>query len=159
MNPVARYIRLAGTATCILFMLWLAACASPPKPTVIQAALQVQPDVNPDARGRASPIVVKIYELKSLAIFNNADFFSLFEHNKETLGAELVAVDEFHLMPGETRRFERALQPDTQYLGVAAGFRDLERAQWRAATAVAPHQVSPVTIHVKNNQITITASP
>ena len=158
MNPVARHARLTGTV-CVLLALLLAACASSPKPTVIQATLQVQADVNPDARGRASPIVVQLYELKSLAVFNGADFFSLYERYKDTLGAELVAHDELQLMPGETRRLERVLQPDTQYLGVVAGFRDLERSQWRAATAVTPHQVSPLTIQLENNQIRITAPP
>lgn len=159
MNPVERHTRLVGIIYGVLVLCLTACAARAPKPTVIQTTLQVQADVNPDTSGRASPIVVQFYELKSLAVFNGADFFALFEHNTATLGTELVALDEFQLMPGETRRFERTLQPDTQYLGVIAGFRDLERSQWRAATAIVAHRVSPVTIELDRNRIHITATP
>ena len=128
----------------------LVACASPPKPppppTIVQASVEALANVNPDARGRPSPVVVKFYELKSLAVFDSADFFSLFERDREILGAELVAREEFQLVPGAKRTFERTLQPDTRYLGVVAAFRDLERSTWRATVPVAPNKTVPLTI-------------
>ncbi len=160
MNPAARRSHPARIAAALV-VLWLAACGGPkpPKPTVIQALLQVQPDVNPDVSGRPSPVVVQLYELNSLATFKAADFFSLFENNQATLGAELVSMDQFQLMPGDTRRFARTLQPATQYLGVAAGFRDLEHSQWRASLAVVPNRTSPVKIELGKNRISITSAP
>src|ERR1700680_2089380 len=117
----------------LAILLGLSACASPPpppKPTTITAALDAHANVNPDARGRPSPVVVRFYELKSLAAFDAADFFSMFDRDKETLGAELVAREEFNLRPGEKRPLARTLQLDTRYIGVVAAFRDLERSQW-----------------------------
>ncbi len=140
----------------------LAGCASPPKPpppTVVQATIEVAPNVNPDSRGRASPVVVKVFELKTLATFNSADFFSLFEKDKETLAAELMGRDELQLKPKETRKFERTLQPDTRYIGVVAGFRDLERANWRASVAVPLQQTTPVTIRLDARSISVSAKP
>src|SRR5947207_3053449 len=100
-------------------LLGLAACAAPPpKPATIAATLDAHANVNPDARGRPSPVIVRFYELKSLAAFNAADFFSMFDRDKETLGAELVAREEFDLRPGEKRPLARTLQPDTRYIGV-----------------------------------------
>ena len=133
----------------------LAACAGGPKPTIVQAKLEVQPTVNPDARGRPSPIVVRMYALKSLASFNSADFFSLFDKDTEALGADLLDRDEFQLMPGEKRQFQKQFQPDTQYIGVVAAFRDLEHAQWRAAVAVASQKTSPVQINLDRDKIAI----
>ena len=155
-KPCVWHTRLAWMA-CIVWLLWLTACASGPKPTVIQTDLRVQANINPDMRGRPSPVVVRFYELKSLTAFNNADFFALFERDRETLGTELVAVDELQLMPNETRQFKRTLQPDTQYIGVVAAFRDLEHSEWRASTTVAPHKVSPLIIQLEANQISIAA--
>ncbi len=67
----------------------LAACAGgPPKPAVAKAQLVVASDVNPDAEGRASPVVVRVYQLKEEGAFNSADFFALFDKEQETLGAE-----------------------------------------------------------------------
>ena len=114
-----------------LVALVLAACASappPPKPTILQITLDVAANVNPDAHGRPSPVVVRLYELKSLAVFGSTDFFSLDERGKETLGPELVTLEEFQLAPGTKRQFERKPQGETQYIGVAAAFRDLERS-------------------------------
>ena len=85
----------------------LLSCAGGPKPTMVQAALDVQPTVNPDSRGRPSPIVIRLYALKSLGAFNSAAFFSLFEKDKDTLGSELVDSEEFQLMPGKSARSRR----------------------------------------------------
>jgi type VI secretion system protein VasD len=144
----------------ILFLtlpaLLLASCASVKPPTVVQLAIDVDAGVNPDSRGRASPLMVRYFELRSLAAFDGADFFSLFERDKETLGAELVAREEFQLQPKEQRKLERTLQPDTRYVGVVAAYRDLERATWRAAVAVTPEKVNPVTIRLDARKVTMT---
>jgi type VI secretion system protein VasD len=139
----------------IIILLWVTGCASTPKPAVIQVLLDVQPNVNPDSRGRSSPIVMRLYEIKSLAAFNTADFFSIFDRDKETLGAELLAREEFQLRPGEKRQFNRQLQLDTRYVGVIAAFRDLERSQWRAVLPVAPKKKAELLIQLDAKKITI----
>jgi type VI secretion system protein VasD len=136
----------------------LSACASgPPKPAVIQTSVTVANDVNPDARGRASPIVLRLFELKNLGAFQSADFFSLLERDKEALGGELVAREEFTLSPGEKRQFERALQADTRYVAVVAAFRDLEKSSWRASIPVRVSQSMPVSISLRSRDVTIRA--
>jgi type VI secretion system protein VasD len=140
---------------CVILALLLNACAGKEKPSVLEANLQVQSDINPDVSGRPSPVIVRLYELKSLATFDSLNFFSLFEHGKESLGADLVAADELQLMPDEKRKFERILQTDTRFVGVVAGFRDMEHASWRAATGVRANKVSRVTIQLDGNRIQI----
>lgn len=136
----------------------LTACASgPPKPAVIQTIVTVASDVNPDTRGRASPIVLRLFELKNLGAFQSADFFSLLERDKEALGGELVAREEFTLAPGEKKHFERALQPDTRYVAVVAAFRDLEKSSWRASIPVRLSQSMPVSISLRSRDVTIRA--
>ena len=41
-------------------------------------------------------------ELKSLAAFNSADFFSIYDKESETLGGDLNGKEELRLKPGET---------------------------------------------------------
>ena len=150
---MSRILRLAVIFATITA---LTSCASaPPKPTVVKAIFNVQTVVNPDARGRASPIIVRVYSLKSRATFDSADFFSLFDKDKETLGADILEREEFHLMPGENRAFEKLLSPDARYFGVFAAFRDLERAQWRAAVTLIPHQVSNLRISLEHNKVSV----
>lgn len=139
---------------CLLTL--LSACgSSPPQPTIITAAVDAAADLNPDSRGRPSPLVLRLFELKTLAAFNSADFFSLWDRETETLGAELVAREEFQLRPGEDATFERTLQADTAHVAVIGAFRDLERAQWRAAVAVKPNQKQSLTIKLDARSATI----
>jgi type VI secretion system protein VasD len=125
----------------------LAACG-PAKPPLLRIGVEARSDANPDRRGRPSPVLVRVYELKSLSVFNGADYFALNEQDDQVLGKDLVAREEFALRPGETRVLERALQPDTRFLGVVAGFRDLEKAQWRAAYALPAKRKKRVTVEV-----------
>lgn len=142
----------------------VAACASkppppppPPKPTIVRATIDARPNVNPDARGRPSPVVVRLYELKSIAVFDSADFFSLYERDKDALGAELVARDEFALSPGEHRVIERQAHADSRHVAVLAAFRDLERSKWRATAPVVPNETTSLVIELDGNDLRIRA--
>jgi type VI secretion system protein VasD len=129
-----RHIAALGLAAAGLF---IAGCASKPVVTTVAVTLTAGADANPDARGRASPLTVRVYALKSPGPFEGADFFSLFEKDQATLGAELVQREEVLLRPGETKKLDFNLPPDAKSIGVMAAFRDLDRARWR--------EVRPVT--------------
>ncbi len=121
-------------------LLALAACAGAPKPVITQvsATLQASADVNPDVRNRASPLVVRIYELRSAAAFGSADFVSLFERDQATLAAEMGSREEFVLRPGDAKTWEKTTAPDIKYIGVVGAFRDIERARWKSIVEVKP---------------------
>jgi type VI secretion system protein VasD len=97
----------------------------------IKANLHADKALNPDLNGRPSPLVVRLYELKSLSVFNNADFFNLFEQDVALLGDELQMRDELAFQPGETKTLERDLRVDTRYIGLIGAYRDIENARWR----------------------------
>lgn len=130
-----------------------AACGS--SPPLLQGAIKVDATTNPDIRGRPSPVVVRVYELRSLAAFNSADFFALYEREQETLAGELVGREEFHLSPAETRPYQRQLQPDTKFIGVIAAFRDLEGSRWRQAVPVPSRRRPAVTIGIETQAVTV----
>lgn len=142
----------------LLLATLLAACgAAPPKPTIVQGSVEAGADINPDRRNRASPVTVRIYELKTVAVFERADFFSVWDGEAETLGGDLLGRDEIQLVPGERRQFERTLQPDTRHVAVVAAFRDLERAQWRASTVVIPNRTQTLTISLGTKSVSVSA--
>jgi type VI secretion system protein VasD len=99
-----------------------------------------------------------MYALKSLAAFNGADFFSLFDKDQQTLGTEMLDREEFQLMPGEQRQVQKQFPPDIRYVGVIAGFRDLEHAQWRASVAVPPQGTSRVQVGLDRDRIEISVA-
>ncbi|MBK6972080.1 MAG: type VI secretion system lipoprotein TssJ [Sterolibacteriaceae bacterium] len=126
-----------------------------PKPTIITATIDAAATVNPDANGRPSPIVMRMFELRSIAAFNNADFFSLWDREREVLSAEMTARDEFQLRPGDQKKFERTLQPETRYVGVIAAFRDLDRAGWRATAPIIVNQNQPINIRLDARSVSV----
>jgi type VI secretion system protein VasD len=121
--------------------LTVTACASGPKPvepTTLVIKVQALPDVNPDIRGRASPLSVRLFELRSVATFQSADFFALYDRDQATLGADLLGREEMIVKPGEAQTVTRKANAETRVLGVIAAFRDLERSVWRVSASVAP---------------------
>jgi len=113
-------------------------CASKPVVTPVTLNLVGAADVNPDARGRASPLTVRVYALKAPAAFEASDFFSLFDKDTATLGAEMAQRQEVLLRPGQTHKLEMTLPADVTHLGILAAYRDLDRARWREVRAVPP---------------------
>lgn len=148
-------------ATAVL----LASCAGvkppppPPQPTRVNASIEAAANVNPDVRGRPSPIVIKVYELKAPTGFNAADFFSLYERDREKLGEDVVAVEEMQLLPGDKRTYERVLQPATRHIAVLAAFRSVETAQWRATMPVDMNKLNAVSIRLEGTRVSIGKAP
>jgi len=94
--------------------------------------LVAQAQINPDASGRPSPIVVRVYQLKSEDKYAQADFFALFDDDQKALGGDLLGREEAELAPGETRELQFAVSRDAKFVGVLAAFRDIRNSRWRA---------------------------
>src|ERR1043166_2389314 len=127
-----------------LVLLVLAAACAPkiPKPVPIAGNVIAAAAVNPDVTGRPSPVAVKVYQLRSAGSFESSDFFALYTQPAAALGADLVSSTEVTVRPGETKRFDQEIDPQTRFVGVVAGFRDHENAQWRAVAPVPAKKLS-----------------
>lgn len=97
-------------------------------------------DANPDATGRPSPVVVRVYQLRTDASFNGAEFFALFDDDRKVLGSELISRDEFVLAPQERRTLDVIVSDQARFVGAIAAFRDIRNSQWRALSAAAPRK-------------------
>ena len=135
----------------------------PPKPVLIvparqlQLAVQAGDGINPDDLNRPSPVVVRIYLLRAEITFGSADFFSLFERDSATLGADLLAREELQLRPGRVVSINREFPPEARFLGIVVAFRNVEKSTWRAlsslpvapaATAKPPDQPIKVPVRI-----------
>jgi type VI secretion system protein VasD len=121
----------------------------PPKPVLIVPPRELQltikggSQLNPDYLSRPSPVVVRVYLLKAEIAFGAADFFSLFERDGATLGADLLAREEVQLRPGRAVTISRGFPPEARYLGVVVAFRNVEKSTWRALSNL-PTPPAPV---------------
>lgn len=126
-----------GTIVVASLLAVLVGCASapkpPPPPKDVALHLSAGADLNPDSGGRPSPLVVRVYQLRQDTAFKAAEFFALYDHEKETLGADLVATQEFVLKPGDSRTVTFKGDAQVHTVAVMAAYRDLRNAVWRAS--------------------------
>jgi type VI secretion system protein VasD len=117
--------------------LWAGVCGDAGAPALLPSNIKIpmtvaaRPDANPDAAGQPSPVVLRVYQLKTDAVFSRSEFFALFDDEQKVLGSELISRDEFVLTPAENRNLEITLNDEARFVGAIAAFRDIRNAQWR----------------------------
>jgi len=124
-------------------------------PTRIEAKIEADQDINPDYDGTASPLVVRLYELKSPTAFNNAGFFTLYDGDLAELGGDLQNREELELQPGQALEVNRDLKPETRYIGIMAAYRDIDNANWRAVHEVEANETAELTIAIRRLDVSI----
>jgi type VI secretion system protein VasD len=152
---VGRYIVRFAMA---LGVSYLAGCASAPTPIAMTCTITASKDVNPASMGRASPIQLRVYALKSAATFSNADFIALYQHDQVQLATDLTSRDEYTLAPGDSKSCSKMLTPDTRFIGVVGAFRDIEHARWRSIAPVEAGKKATVNIQTEALAVTVTVS-
>lgn len=150
---------LAPATLTVLMALPGCSLFKPSAITEVQLKVVATANVNPDVRKRPSPIVIRVYELKARTQFEALDFLSLAERDKDTLGADLLSREEFVMRPGETKDIAKKVSPDARFIGITAGYRNLERAQWRAVTAIQGQSSTDFVVKVDALSVSIAAQP
>lgn len=144
------------TSVLVFVSLLLTGCIkNEPQPSTLEAHLLTSIHVNPNALGKPSPIFVRYYELKSTATFENTDFFTLIDTDKNVLGADLLEMSEIELPPGTERVINLQLNPATRFIGVVAAYRELEQAKWRAMLPIKAHAHNAFVIRLGKATISV----
>ncbi len=151
----------------IILALLFSACSSSPEtpepqikkpeplPTIIYTKISVSASVNPDINNRPSPIVVRIYELKSLGKYTESGFYDLFENYESALGTDLLGSEKFHLKPGDIHTLKHKVSPGTLYIAVAAAYRDLNQAVWRDSIVLPENKATQLFVIVDSLSISV----
>ncbi|MDE2370645.1 MAG: type VI secretion system lipoprotein TssJ [Burkholderiales bacterium] len=142
--------------------LGLGACSMLPKigigtaPTRVEGSISAAAGLNPSVSQRPSPLVLRVYELRTPTAFTQADFMSLYQGDRAALAADLVAREEFTLEPGRSQPYNKQLNAETRYIGVVGLYRDLEHATWRASAQVQPAKTQKLTIRADALALSVT---
>jgi type VI secretion system VasD/TssJ family lipoprotein len=138
--------------------------APAPPPATIAAApdakirlpltLTAAADANPNARGTAQPIVVRVYQLRSDQAFLKADQEDLFDDEQKVLGQEVIGSStEYLIDPNQKQTHEVNFATEAAYIGIAAAFFDIRNAQWRQVLFT-PRK--GMTVSVERARLTVT---
>ena len=99
-----------------------AACASAPKPTLVAATVTTSADANADTSGRASPLLVRVFELSN----NHGRIFGPYALEKGYLFTAAFSreeVDPIRDPPHQYGSFNRARDDFTQRLDLHTDFK------------------------------------
>ena len=132
-----------------------AGCARGPQPTPIGVTLNADAGINPNDDGKASPVVVRVYELKGLKAFNNAEYFAIMDDEAKALGDELIASAEYELTPGQQQEYDRDISAEATHVGVIAGFRNIQSAKWRDSLQLKQEEKNEFVIFVTSQSVRI----
>lgn len=126
----------SGMAWVAPLLAWVGcATAAPPAASCTlptKMLLEASDRINPDSAGEALPTVVRVYQLTEIVHVEESDFAAIWETPKETLGPDLLKVQEFTLFPGQSQSIEVSLAPEAKYVVGVAIFRQPTGAQWRS---------------------------
>ena len=146
--------RLRWVAVLLLLCL-LAGCGGGAKTIRVEGVVEAGDGVNPDSGGRASPVVVRVYQLRNAGSFEGADFFSVYDEEAATLGQDLIAREELRLRPGERLEFKSEAPAGAKFLGAIAAFRNLDTARWRAVAPLPESGSVDVRIQLKATEVSL----
>lgn len=124
--------------------------------TDLKLELTAAADINPDEKDKASPVFIRLYELKSTATFEKADFIDLYESDEEILADALVGKQELKRLTPATRRTDQlVLSKDTEYVALFAEFYRYKDSKAKVIFPVTASNVvrNSIKIEVTGNEI------
>ncbi len=130
-SSVANVFSAILLAAVISFL--LAGCRSPfakNTPDSFKVKLTAAEDINPNEEGKAAPLNIYIYQLKSLDNFESSDFFTITDGTSDELKTEIKKDYEGIIKPGESRTLTLSPGKETLALGIVAAYREIDQAGW-----------------------------
>lgn len=108
-----------------------------PQPPLV-VAIAAAERLNPDERGQSLPTVLQIYQLSSTGRLEGAEFEQLYRGARETLGPELLRLEEVTVTPGVA--VERRVERDgaARAVAVVALVRRPSGKSWRVVVPLPP---------------------
>lgn len=115
--------------------------------------------LNPDISGQAAPLMVTFYELKSPLDFKSANYFSLSSNAASVLQNNLIDKHTLEIRPGEQVNYKISLPPSVRYVGIVAGYRNIDQAKWKRLVAVAPNSKRiQIQINLMSQELSVAVS-
>lgn len=151
--------RISRLTLCLFLVVLLGGCSYMPfwgdEDRVLATTIVASSKLNPNADGRPSPLVVNVYELKSVTFFETAEFFTLVDNPRNALGDDLIKQREVAVKPGDAVDLTIKPHSDTNYVGVVASYQDISKADWRKTVAVPPEGEARLVINLEARAVTL----
>ncbi|WP_174771755.1 type VI secretion system lipoprotein TssJ [Paraburkholderia agricolaris] len=103
---------------------------------VLNVDLTARASINPDEAMRSTSVAVRVYQLKDRQRIDKASYDDLLKNDKTVLAQDLQDNMATIVSPGASVSVSQPMQPDTQYVGVVAFYRNPDsHGSWRRVIA------------------------
>lgn len=121
-----------------------------------QRALQLA-DKAPELDTGSTPIAFKVVQLRDDSLLLSADYQSIQDDLKGSLGQNYISHDDYVLVPGQFKFVDFIdIDPKTRFIGIIADYNDIENATWKAVTRVeAKGSKYPLYVQLRKSDIVI----
>jgi type VI secretion system protein VasD len=137
---IKRLCILLGAAAAISAPVWLSSCKTEILPVkepkkcdlqVVSLTVISSPLINPTTEtGETRPVQLRIYQLTTDTRLQNASFEQIWKKDKETLGEDLVKVDELPIYPNTRTEVKFERDESAQNVVGVALFRNPKGKSW-----------------------------
>lgn len=129
----------------------------PKEPTRVSMVMTAASDVNPDSKGQALSVVVRVYQLKDRGRLESADYNAMLNSDRETLSDDMLDRQERVVQPGTQEMLEVRANQLANYLGVVALFRNPQGDTWRRVIPIGKGKTQKVTLSLQEQNIVLTS--
>lgn len=91
---------------------------------VLDVDLSAREGLNPDDAGRATSVVVRVYQLRDRKIFDGASYDDLLKKDRTILAQDLQDSKAVALNPGASASLSQPMKADTNYVAIVAFYRN-----------------------------------
>lgn len=111
----------------------LSGCAATENQLAIPYAIQLvgTADQNLTQQNQAAPLQITVFQLRAADRFEAADYFGLVQQPQQVLGDQLLGHEAVVVEPEQKQWVSSSGDVNARYVGVVAGYRDLNQSQWR----------------------------
>jgi type VI secretion system protein VasD len=102
--------------------------------------------LNPDDEGHPLPVAIRVYQLKAPAKMEAAEFEQIYRREKETLGEDLLRVDEYTLAPGDRIRRQVPRDHAARAMAAVVLFRRPSGVHWRVIAELPEGKSPPLSL-------------
>lgn len=142
----------------IITLTFLSGCQTPNELN-LDYQIESGRNTNPNNLQQAQPVVIYLYELRSGALYNQLDFFSLTDNPSKQLGNDLIDENQIEIQASTQLSSRIKISKDTRYIGIIAGFRHLNDGVWRRLLVVPTKKFSrTISLEIRLSSNTLTAT-
>jgi len=121
-----------------------------------QAAMTLAKNV-PEMVSGSTPIAFKVVQLRDDSLLLSADYQSIQDDLKGSLGQNYVSHEDYVLVPGQFKFVDFIdIDPKTRFIAIIADYNDIENATWKVVTKVdSKGSKYPLYVQLRKSDIVI----